>query len=107
MTGFDQIYSILRREAVHYNVPVVELIEMQTHDPFKVLVTTMLSARTQDQTTLAAAQRLFAEVHTAKDLICLPQNKLEKLIYPVGFYKNKAKFLKQLPQKTWSCCKVP
>src|SRR3989344_4877534 len=92
-----KIYSMLKREAVHYRVPVVDLVKMQTNNPFKVLITTILSARTKDQTTLGAAQRLFAKVKNFDDLLRLSQKELEQLIYPVGFYKTKAKHLKQLP----------
>ncbi len=92
-----KVYAILKREAVHYHVPVVDLIKMQTNDPFKVLITTLLSARTKDQTTLVAAQRLFDKVKNFGDLSKLSQKELEQLIYPVGFYKTKAKHLKQLP----------
>lgn len=93
----DKVYAILKREAVHYQVPVVDLVKMQTNDPFKVLITTLLSARTKDQTTLVAAQRLFGKVKNFGDLSKLSQKELEQLIYPVGFYKTKAKHLKQLP----------
>jgi len=93
----EKVYAILKREAVHYQVPVVDFIKMQTNDPFKVLITTMLSARTKDQTTLGAAQRLFAKVKNFADLVKLSSKELEQLIYPVGFYKTKAKHLKQLP----------
>ena len=92
-----KVYTILKREAVRYQVPVVDLIKMQTNDPFKVLITTILSARTKDHTTLVAAQRLFAKVKNFADLVACSQKEIEQLIYPVGFYKTKAKHLKQLP----------
>lgn len=92
------IYNILQREMPNWKVPVVELVEIQTKDPFKVLLATILSARTKDETTAKAAQRLFAKVSTSEDLNHLNENEIQKLIYPVGFYKTKAKHLKQLPQ---------
>ena len=95
--NIDKVYSILKKEVKNYKVPVVDLIEMQTKDPFKVLVTTILSARTLDKTTTEAARRLFSKVKAVKDLDKLSEREIEKLIYPVGFYKNKAKFLKKLP----------
>jgi len=91
------LYAVLKKEFARYHMPVVELIHLQTNDPFKVLVTTILSARTKDETTAQAAKRLFAEVHEMGDLKKLRINRIEKLIYPVGFYKNKAHYLKQLP----------
>jgi endonuclease III len=92
-----KVYRILKKEFSKNRVPVVDLIEAQTRDPFKILVTTMLSARTKDQTTLAAAQRLFKVIDTAGDLDTIPVKELEKLIFPVGFYHEKAKNLKKWP----------
>tara|TARA_Y100000034_G_C6895051_1_gene412481 strand:+ start:1787 stop:2422 length:636 start_codon:yes stop_codon:yes gene_type:complete len=93
----DNVYRILKKEVVNYNVPVVDLIEIQTEDPFKVLVATILSARTKDETTANVLKKLFAKVTTPNDLDKLTEKEIEDLIYPVGFYKNKAKYLKQLP----------
>jgi endonuclease III len=83
-------------------MPVVDLIQFQTNDPFKVLVTTILSARTKDETTTQAAQRLFSKINTLADLNALTVDAIEKLIYPVGFYKNKALYLKQLPNAVFT-----
>ena len=94
----DKIYRILKREVEHYHVPVVDLIEIQTEDPFKVLVATILSARTQDRTTVNACERLFKVVKQPHDFDKLSKKDLEKLIFPVGFFHNKAAYLKQLPK---------
>lgn len=80
------------------DVPVVDLIAVQTKDPYKVLTATILSARTKDETTAASASRLFSEASTLEELAQLSTTRIEKLIYPVGFYKNKAKYLKALPE---------
>ena len=93
----DSVYSILKDEVASYKVPVVDLINIQTKDPFKVLVATILSARTKDETTVGACSRLFKQVSKIDDLSNLPLDAIEKLIYPVGFYKNKARHLKALP----------
>jgi len=61
-SAINVVYLVLKKEFAKNRVPVVDLIEAQTKDPFKILVTTMLSARTKDQTTSAAAQRLFKAV---------------------------------------------
>ncbi len=95
----SKVYQILKSETRNYKVPVVDLIEMQTKDPFKVLVTTILSARTKDEVTLKAAERLFSKVRNLDDLESLSLEEIEKLIYPTGFYKTKAKHLKQLPKE--------
>ena len=62
-------------------------------NPFKVVVSTLLSARTKDETTAIASERLFSRVKTPKDILKLTQTELEQLIYPVSFYRNKARFL--------------
>lgn len=80
-------------------VPVVDLIAVQTKDPFKVLVATILSARTKDETTAKASAKLFKQAPDVDSLALLSEEKLAKLIYPVGFYKTKAKHLSQLPGK--------
>jgi len=95
--NIDKIYEILKRETQHYKVPIVDLIEIQTNDPFKVLIATILSARTKDETTAAACERLFKKIKSINDLNTLSQKEIEERIYPVGFYKTKAKHLKQLP----------
>ncbi|MDA3971976.1 MAG: exodeoxyribonuclease III [Desulfobulbaceae bacterium] len=88
----------LQKEVATYQVPVVDLIGVQTRDPFKVLVATILSARTKDETTAKASARLFAKGSTPAELAALSEEELRRLIYPVGFYKNKAKYLSKLPE---------
>lgn len=97
----QKTFSILFRKLKTYvtdlPTPVVELVEERTDDIFKVLVTTILSARTKDQTVTQAIKKLFAKVNTVNDFRKLSAVQIEKLIYPVGFYHNKAKQLKELP----------
>ncbi len=80
-------------------VPVVDLIAVQTQDPFKILVATILSARTKDETTAKASARLFKFAPDSKALAALSEEKISELIYPVGFYKTKAKHLAQLSER--------
>jgi endonuclease III len=96
-TDINNVYRTLKKEFAKNRVPVVDLIGAQTKDPFKILVTTMLSARTKDQTTGAAAQRLFKIVEIPEDFDKISLTRLEKLIFPVGFYHGKAKNLKKWP----------
>lgn len=93
----DTFLSVVGDFVKDKKVPVVDLIAVQTKDPFKVLVATILSARTKDETTALAAERLFQHGDTREALAKLPQQKIEKLIHPVGFFRNKAKYLAQLP----------
>ncbi|MCD6215512.1 MAG: endonuclease III [Candidatus Aenigmarchaeota archaeon] len=94
----DSIYKILKKHVTNYQLPAVDLVA-KTKDPFKVLVATILSARTNDKTTIAAAGRLFSKIHKLNDLKNLSSKKIEKIIYPVSFYRNKAKYLKRLPSE--------
>ncbi len=80
-------------------VPVVDLIAVQTKDPFKVLVATILSARTKDEVTAKASARLFKYAPNPDSLATLSEEKITSLIYPVGFYKTKAKHLTMLPER--------
>lgn len=82
--------SILLREVPTWDVPVVSLIAQESHDPYRVLISTLLSLRTLDQTTGPAAQRLFALADTPEAMLRLEQQTIERAIYPVGFYRNKA-----------------
>jgi len=95
----EKFLQVLTGEVKGYQVPVVDLIAVQTRDPFKVLVATILSARTKDEVTAQAAEKLFARAATVETLAELDEKTLEKLIYPVGFYKNKARYLAALPGK--------
>ena len=81
-------------------LPAIEKIsEAQAEDPFQILIATLLSARTQDATTHAAATRLFRRARTPKTMATLPVKEIEKLIYPVSFYRNKARHVK-------ACCRM-
>jgi endonuclease III len=86
----------LAREIDGLELPAVEKISAsQREDPFQILISTLLSARTQDATTLAASTRLFAKADTSAAVSKLTVKQIEKLIYPVGFYRNKAVFVKE------------
>jgi len=95
--ALDPVLAILKREFERHRTPVVELIQSRTQDPFQVLVATILSARTLDQTTAAVCRRLFAEVRSLADLRRIPAARLQRLIYPVGFFRTKTAQLKRLP----------
>ena len=85
----------LAREIDGLELPAVEKIsEASQEDPFQVTIGTLLSARTQDATTAAASARLFAVARTPKTMARLTVKQIEKLIYPVSFYRHKAKHVK-------------
>lgn len=99
MTSADipAVNRLLKLAFAQASAPVIDLVAAQTDDPFRVLLGTILSARTQDATTAAACRRLFPRIQTPADLREIPQDTLERLIYPVGFYRDKARHLKALP----------
>jgi len=89
-----QIHSairILRREAPKWQTPIVTVVAESSKSPFHVLISCILSLRTQDATTAQASRRLFALAGTPAKMLTLPTKKIEKVIYPVGFYRTKAR----------------
>lgn len=77
-----------------------ELVPLEIFDkPYEILISTVMSARTNDDTTLLAAKRLFKKAPDIKSLIHLTEEEIAKTIYPVGFYKTKAKNIKKLAKK--------
>jgi endonuclease-3 len=84
--------KILRREVRQWQEPVVGVVARESaRDPFRILISCLLSLRTKDKTTSEASARLFALAHTPADLLGLPRRRIERAIYPVGFYRTKAK----------------
>ena len=88
--------KVLRRESADWNAPILNLIAAQEDDPFKTLIGCILSLRTKDQTTAVAAARLFALADNPERMLALPTEQLEKAIYPVGFYRNKARVIRDI-----------
>lgn len=87
---------ILRREAPKWQTPVVTLIAEASDSPFKVLISCILSLRTQDSTTAQASRRLFALADSPETIMRLSAKKIEQVIFPVGFYRTKAKTILEI-----------
>lgn len=92
----DAVIPRLRAEAPAWNAPVVTFIAIQSADPFRVLVSCLLSLRTKDETTGPAARRLFALADTPSTLAALAEDTIARAIHPVGFYRTKARTLRDL-----------
>lgn len=89
----DKVFSIFEK---HYKeIPLIPV----SKTPFQILVSVMLSARTRDETTARRCRDLFSTAPTPEKLAKLPVEKIEQLIKPVNFYKNKAKSVKKLAEK--------
>ncbi len=86
----------LARAIGHLELPAVEKIaEESQEDPFEVLISTMLSAQTRDPVTAAASARLFRTARTPRTMARLPVMRIQRLIYPVSFYRHKARHVKE------------
>lgn len=90
---WDAIFEQFRKaiEAEGQILPSVSIIAQREHDPFRVLIATLISLRTKDEVTLAASQRLFALAGDPHAMACLSEQAIQEAIYPAGFYKTKAK----------------
>ena len=93
---FEKAFRILKKESKNWNAPVVAFMGRNGNDPFKILISTILSLRTKDQTTAQASDRLFKVADTPEKILKLSEKGIEELIYPVGFYRNKAKIIKEI-----------
>ena len=89
-SDIDAVIRILKQEVRKWKEPIVSRVAEQSRDPFQILISCILSLRTQDGTTAAASERLFRVAKTPEALLRLTVKKIERLIYPVGFYRVKA-----------------
>jgi len=94
--NIGRVMRALARAIDGYELPAVEKISTdQQEDPFQVLIATMLSAQTRDAVTAAASARLFRRARTPATIARLSVDDIQKLIYPVSFYRHKAKHVKE------------
>ena len=95
----DKIMKELLKVTKRMPMPVVTEIKLVTNrDAYKILISTMLSLRTKDSTTRDASMRLFEKAGNPKDMLKLSEEEIAKLIYPVGFYRVKAKNILEVSQ---------
>jgi len=86
----EKIVETLKTSLKKYGDPVVTKVAKEKRSPYRVLISTLLSLRTKDETTLKASERLFRVADTPEKMLKLSKEEIEKLIYPVGFYHRKA-----------------
>ncbi|MDD5417736.1 MAG: endonuclease III [Candidatus Nanoarchaeia archaeon] len=91
-----KIYSILKKETKKYDTPYAHLVKVRTNEDYRTLVSTILSARTRDETTARVSEQLFSKAGNLKGLNKLSLKQIEKIIKPVNYYKTKSKNLKKL-----------
>ncbi len=90
--------AILKQEIKRWEVPIVGVVAEESKDPFRVLISCILSLRTQDKTTAQASRRLFELATTPEQMLKLSTHQIEKAIYPVGFYRTKARNIRSISQ---------
>jgi endonuclease-3 len=91
-----EVLAELREVVRQWPIPAVGMVASETRDPFRVLISCLLSLRTKDATTAAAAARLFALAATPDALRRLAPAAVEQAIYPVAFFRTKTRTLQAL-----------
>jgi endonuclease-3 len=95
----DEIFKLLKQELRKYNQPIVSRSKREIkHTPFITLISCILSLRTKDDVTAQASTRLLKEYDTPEKILKLSEKQIESMIYPVGFYRIKAKRIKEISQ---------
>ena len=94
----DEIFNLLKEELTNYKKPILsqERWEKVVHTPFTTLISCILSLRTKDEVTEKASIRLLEKYDTPEKILRLNDEEIERLIYPVGFYKVKTKRIKEI-----------
>jgi endonuclease-3 len=96
---FDEIFRLLKQQMKKYGQPIVSKKKQDIPEtPFVTLISCLLSLRTKDETTAQASRRLLTNYHTPQDITRLSLQQIETMIYPVGFYKTKARRIKDISQ---------
>ena len=90
------VIRALRKNLPTWGVPIVSHLAEERRDPFEILISTLLSLRTKDEVTAAATERLFQLADTPARMLGLSEAAIGKAIYPVGFYRNKARTIREI-----------
>lgn len=94
----SRVIQTLRKASTGWDAPVVTGMAGLSRDPYQVLIACLLSLRTKDETTGPAARRLFALADTPEQMVTLTPAQVKQAIYPVGFYKTKARTVLDISQ---------
>ncbi|MCX7634966.1 MAG: endonuclease III [Syntrophales bacterium] len=90
-SSISQVVELIAAALGDDESPSVSKLAADGFDPFVILISTILSLRTKDEVTAAATERLFARAATPEEMLALPEREIEEIIYPVGFYRHKAR----------------
>lgn len=91
--------ALLREEYSSWRTPAVTIVAECERNPFKVLVSCIISLRTKDEVTAVASARLFARAGSAERMLELAEDEIAALIYPAGFYRNKAGQIREIARR--------
>lgn len=94
-----RVMTILREEYPSWRTPAVTIVARDGLSPYKVLVSCIISLRTKDEVTSQASQRLFERAATPEEMQRLPAAEIAGLIYPAGFYRNKAEQILEISRR--------
>ncbi|MCG3219173.1 MAG: endonuclease III [Candidatus Heimdallarchaeota archaeon] len=94
----DEVVEILEKNFEKYKTPIVTEIARR-EDPYKVLISTLISLRTKDEVTAKCSRKLFERAETPQEMVKLKTKEIEEILYPAGFYRNKAKTIIEVSQK--------
>jgi endonuclease III len=92
----DKMVHILRETTAQWRKPIVTEIAEKDRNPFRILISTLISLRTKDEVTREASNRLFSLTDSPEEMAKLPIEEIEKAVYPAGFYHNKARTIKEV-----------
>ena len=90
------VIRTLRRHAPSWRPTAVAEVAAEQPDPFRILIACLLSLRTQDATTREASERLFEAADTPSAMLRIPVSRIARLIFPVGFYRTKARAIRSI-----------
>ncbi|MBI3265442.1 MAG: endonuclease III [Chlamydiae bacterium] len=92
----ETMIAILKKTTRRWKTPAVGIVAETSRSPYQILISCLISLRTKDEVTDIASQRLFQKASTPSEMLKLASNEIEKLIYPAGFYKTKAKTILEI-----------
>ena len=96
LMNISLVINLIKKEVKKYQNPIVTELGEATKSPYIVLISCLLSLRTKDETTAKASVKLFKKANNPKKMIKLNEREIQKLIYPVGFYRVKAKRIRDI-----------
>lgn len=97
--GFITVWPLLARQVRSLGIPWLDDFAASRRDPFRVLIACLLSLRTQDKVTEGASRRLFSIAQTPESLATLQVRQIENAIYPTGFYRVKARRIREMSRE--------